>query len=137
MVGGNPGQLADILCGQGFVRGRAGRFGAGSRSGLRRGFSFGRSFFRDRGFFNLLGGMTTAIYAEPRRDDDADNPVRVAGFIPTPDHLVPVVKERFGIEEIFQGYGQSESLAMFSRVAKDSQKYKPGSLGDPATPLEK
>ncbi len=25
-------------------------------------------------FFNLLGGMTTAIYAEPPRDDDADNP---------------------------------------------------------------
>jgi crotonobetaine/carnitine-CoA ligase len=28
-------------------------------------------------FFNLLGGMTTAIYAEPPRDDDADNPVRL------------------------------------------------------------
>ena len=26
--------------------------------------------------FNLLGGMTTAIYSEPRRADDADNPVR-------------------------------------------------------------
>jgi crotonobetaine/carnitine-CoA ligase len=26
--------------------------------------------------FNLLGGMTTALYSEPRRPDDADNPVR-------------------------------------------------------------
>ena len=28
-------------------------------------------------FFNLLGGMTTAVYADPPRDDDADNPVRL------------------------------------------------------------
>ncbi|MDP6183358.1 MAG: AMP-binding protein, partial [Gammaproteobacteria bacterium] len=26
--------------------------------------------------FNLLGGMTTAIYSEPAKDNDADNPVR-------------------------------------------------------------
>ncbi|MDE2014610.1 MAG: AMP-binding protein, partial [Alphaproteobacteria bacterium] len=27
-------------------------------------------------FFNLLGGMSTAIYSEPEKPDDADNPVR-------------------------------------------------------------
>ncbi len=27
--------------------------------------------------FNLLGGMTTAVYSEPPRADDADNPVRM------------------------------------------------------------
>jgi len=68
------------------------------------------------------------------RDDDADNPVRVAGFIPTPEHLIPVFKERFGIEEIFQGYGQSEVLGLVNRTPGNT--YPPNALGEPAEGIE-
>ena len=75
-----------------------------------------------------LGAMHMFLLNAPERDDDADNPVRVAGFVPTPDHLVPVFKERFGLEQIFQGYGQSEVLGLVNRAPGAS--YPPNALGD-------
>ena len=83
-----------------------------------------------------IGVMHIFLWQAPERPDDADNPVRAASMVPIPDDLVEPMKKRFGIETIDQGYGQSESLAMFSRVAKDLHKYKPGSLGDPAPGIE-
>lgn len=81
-----------------------------------------------------LGAMHMFLFNAPERDDDADNPVRVAGFIPTPDHLVPLVKERFGIEEIFQGYGQSEVLGLVNR--RPGKTYAPNALGEPELGIE-
>lgn len=75
-----------------------------------------------------LGAMHMFLLNAPERDDDADNPVRVAGFVPTPDHLVPVFKERFGLEQIFQGYGQSEVLGLVNR--EPGKSYPPNALGD-------
>jgi crotonobetaine/carnitine-CoA ligase len=83
-----------------------------------------------------LGAMHMFLWNAPERPDDADNPVRAASMIPLPDDLIEPMKKRFGIETIDQGYGQSESLAMFSRNAKDLHKYKPGSLGDPVPGIE-
>ena len=40
-------------------------------------------------FFNLLGGMTTAIYAEPPRENDADNPVRRIDSVDLPPVTIP------------------------------------------------
>jgi crotonobetaine/carnitine-CoA ligase len=47
--------------------------------------------------FSLLGGMATAIYSEPRRPDDADNPVRhvISAGMPAP--IWQDFAERFGV----------------------------------------
>jgi len=83
-----------------------------------------------------LGAMHMFLWQAPERPGDADNPVRAASMVPIPDDLIDPMKKRFGIETIDQGYGQSESLAMFSRVADGSRGYKPGSLGDPVPGIE-
>ena len=75
-----------------------------------------------------LGAMHMFLLNAPPKDDDADNPVRVAGFVPTPDHLIPVFKERFGIEEISQGFGQSEVFGLLNRTP--GRAYTANALGD-------
>ncbi|RRJ83212.1 class I adenylate-forming enzyme family protein [Aestuariirhabdus litorea] len=57
--------------------------------------------------FNLLGGMTTAIFSEPRRDNDADNPVRYVISAGMPAVIWNEFRERFGVE-IFEFYGAAE-----------------------------
>jgi len=83
-----------------------------------------------------LGAMHMFLWQAPESPDDADNPVRAASMVPIPDDLIEPMKKRFGIDTIDQGYGQSESLAMFARLADGSRTYKPGSLGDPAPGIE-
>lgn len=57
--------------------------------------------------FNLLGGMTTAIYSEPEQANDADNPVRYVLSAGMPKALWNDFKERFGVE-VFEIYGAAE-----------------------------
>jgi len=59
--------------------------------------------------FNILGGMATAIYAEPRREDDADNPVRYVLSAGMPPALWEDFRDRFGVD-IYEWYGQSEGV---------------------------
>lgn len=63
--------------------------------------------------FNLLGGMTTAIYSEPRRDDDRDNPVRLVISAGMPQAIWDDFGERFGVE-IFEMYGAAEGGLTFN-----------------------
>lgn len=58
-------------------------------------------------FFNLLGGMTTAVYSEPNKPNDADNPVRFVLSAGMPKAIWDDFKERFGVE-IFEFYGAAE-----------------------------
>jgi crotonobetaine/carnitine-CoA ligase len=81
-----------------------------------------------------LGAMHMFLWNAPERDDDRDNPVRVAGAIPMPEDLIPRFQERFGIEEVHQGYGQSECMALLAR--RPGQSYKPNSLGGPVDGIE-
>ena len=81
-----------------------------------------------------LGAMHMFLWNAPERPDDADNPVRVAGMIPLPEGLIPRFKERFGIEHIYQGYGQSEVMSLLAR--RPGGRYKPNALGDPADGIE-
>ncbi len=60
--------------------------------------------------FNLLGGMTTAIYSEPPRPDDADNPVRMVLSAGMPAVIWEKFARRFGVKivELYaavDGYG--------------------------------
>jgi crotonobetaine/carnitine-CoA ligase len=81
-----------------------------------------------------LGAMHIFLWQQPPRPDDADNPVRTAGMIPMPDALIEPFKRRFGIEQIHQGYGQSEVMGLVSR--RPDVAYKPNSLGSPASGIE-
>ena len=81
-----------------------------------------------------LGAMHIFLWQQPPRDDDADNPIRTAGMVPMPEALIEPFKRRFGIEEIHQGYGQSEVMALLSR--RPGRRYAPNSLGEPADGIE-
>jgi len=57
--------------------------------------------------FNLLGGMATAIYSEPPRPDDADNPVRFVISAGMPAALWEPFEKRFGLR-VLECYGAVE-----------------------------
>jgi len=57
--------------------------------------------------FNLLGGMTTAIYSEPERPDDANNPVRYVLSAGMPAAIWEKFSRRFGVD-IFEFYATAE-----------------------------
>lgn len=81
-----------------------------------------------------LGAMHVFLWQAPEREDDADNPVRVASMIPMPPELEEPFKKRFGIEYIFQGYGQSEVMTSLARTP--GRSWKPHSLGEPQAGIE-
>jgi crotonobetaine/carnitine-CoA ligase len=64
-------------------------------------------------FFNLLGGMTTAIYAEPPRDNDADNPVRMILSAGMPVAIWDDFSQRFDVN-LFEFYGAAEGGLSFN-----------------------
>jgi crotonobetaine/carnitine-CoA ligase len=98
---------------------------------------FSASAFWDRTRFYgvthsfTLGAMHIFLWQAPERPDDKDNPVRVASAIPMPDRLIEPFKERFGIESIGQGYGQSEAFTILNRVDDGKRRWKPNSTGVP------
>lgn len=57
--------------------------------------------------FNLLGGMTTALYSEPPKADDADNPVRFVLSAGMPAAIWPDFERRFGVR-LLEFYGAAE-----------------------------
>ena len=57
--------------------------------------------------FSLLGGMATAIYAEPERPDDADNPVRLIISGGMPAAIWEAFETRFGVQ-ILEIYGAND-----------------------------
>lgn len=57
--------------------------------------------------FTLLGGMTTAIYSEPPRADDADNPVRFVISAGIPAAIWDAFARRFAVR-IVEFYGAVE-----------------------------
>lgn len=64
-------------------------------------------------FFNLLGGMTTAIYAEPPRDNDAENPVRTILSAGMPAAIWKDFSDRFDVQ-VFEFYGAAEGGLTFN-----------------------
>lgn len=63
--------------------------------------------------FSLLGGMTTAIYAEPPKANDADNPVRVVVSAGMPVAIWNDFKCRFNVE-LIEWYGAAEGGLTFN-----------------------
>jgi len=66
-------------------------------------------------FFNLLGGMATAIYSEPAKPNDADNPVRFVLSAGMPTAIWRNFEERFGVK-ILEAYGAIEGGMAFKPI---------------------
>jgi crotonobetaine/carnitine-CoA ligase len=81
-----------------------------------------------------LGAMHIFLWQAPEREDDAENPVRVASMIPMPAELEEPFKKRFGIDAIHQGYGQSEVMTLLARTP--GRAWRPNTLGEPQAGIE-
>jgi len=81
--------------------------------------------------FSLLGGMATAIYAEPRRPNDADNPVRMVISAGMPRAIWQDFEKRFNVQ-VFEWYGAIEGGLAMKPVGQGPI----GSFGKPAPGLE-
>jgi len=77
--------------------------------------------------FSLVGGMTTAIYSEPQRPDNADNPVRMVVSGGMPAAIWEPFEERFGVQ-IFEFYGASDGGGMAYKPVGEGPV---GSFGKP------
>lgn len=81
--------------------------------------------------FTLLGGMITAIYADPVRPDDADNPVRFVISAGMPEAIWSEFQQRFGVE-IYEFYGAAEG----GLVGNPPGLGPIGSIGKPVPSLQ-
>jgi crotonobetaine/carnitine-CoA ligase len=81
--------------------------------------------------FTLLGGMTTAVYAEPPRPDDADNPVRFVVSAGMPAAIWEAFERRFGVR-VLEFYGAAEGGLSFNYPGTGPV----GSIGKPAPTLK-
>lgn len=83
-----------------------------------------------------LGAMHIYLLNAPPRPDDAVNPVRVACCVPMPVDRVAEYKERFGVESLVQGYGQSELPSPVFEARDTGRRWKPNSMGIPGKHYE-
>jgi crotonobetaine/carnitine-CoA ligase len=81
--------------------------------------------------FSMLGGMATAIYSEPARGDDANNPVRVVIDAGMPAALCAAFERRFGLR-VFEWYGAVEGGLALRPIGEGPS----GSFGKPVFGLE-
>jgi crotonobetaine/carnitine-CoA ligase len=81
--------------------------------------------------FNLLGGMTTAIYSDPARENDGDNPVRCVLSAGMPATIWQDFEQRFGVR-VFEIYGATEGGNTFNPPGVGPV----GSMGKPPPGLE-
>lgn len=68
--------------------------------------------------FSVLGGMATAIYSEPAKPNDADNPVRLVISGGMPAGIWGAFEKRFGVQ-VFEIYGASDGGGMAFRRPGD------------------
>jgi crotonobetaine/carnitine-CoA ligase len=80
--------------------------------------------------FTLLGGMTTAIYSEPVRPDDADNPVRFVIAAGMPAAIWRDFERRFGVD-ILEVYAAVEGGLTIKPIGQGPI----GSVGKPPPAL--
>jgi len=66
-------------------------------------------------FFNLLGGMSTAIYSEPVKPNDADNPVRFVLSAGMPAAIWEAFERRFDLK-VLEAYGAIEGGMAFKPI---------------------
>jgi crotonobetaine/carnitine-CoA ligase len=82
-------------------------------------------------FFNLLGGMSTAVYSEPVKPDDADNPVRFVLSAGMPAAIWEGFERRFNLK-VLEAYGAIEGGMAFKPIGTGPV----GSFGKPPANLD-
>lgn len=82
-----------------------------------------------------LGAMHIFLWNSPAQSNDKDHPLRVAQMIPMPEALLKPFSERFGVELLPMGYGQSEAMVIGS-TANAIGKVPFSSLGLPLDDME-
>jgi crotonobetaine/carnitine-CoA ligase len=81
--------------------------------------------------FSMLGGMCTAIYSEPPRPNDGDNPVRMVVSAGMPAVIWQNFESRFDVQ-VFEWYGAVEGGMAFNPIGQGPV----GSFGKPLPGLE-
>ena len=81
--------------------------------------------------FSLLGGMSTAIYSEPVRANDGDNPVRMVISAGMPAAIWAEFEKRFHVQ-VFEWYGAVEGGLAYKPIGQGPI----GSFGKPAPGLD-
>lgn len=82
--------------------------------------------------FNLLGGMTTAIYSEPIKENDADNPVRMVCAAGMPASIWLKFEQRFDLK-VLELYGAVDGFGLLVNAPGEGPI---GSFGRPGPNLE-
>lgn len=83
-----------------------------------------------------LGAMHMFLWNAPRRPDDADHSLRKLMAVPMPPELAGPFSERFGLELMPQGLGQSEAFTVINQDGCDRAEVPPGSCGTPVERVE-
>ena len=63
-----------------------------------------------------LGAMHHFLFNSPAKEDDQDNPLRIAQMVPMPEPMVKPFSERFGVKLLPMGLGQSEAMLICTPV---------------------
>jgi crotonobetaine/carnitine-CoA ligase len=82
--------------------------------------------------YSLVGGMATAIYSQPARPDDADNPVRMVVSGGMPAAIWEAYEKRFDLR-IFEFYGAMDGGGMAYKPVGEGPV---GSFGKPMAGIE-
>lgn len=83
-----------------------------------------------------VGAGHMFLWNQPPREDDADNPLRIATMVPIPHDLIDPFCVRYGIQALTQGFGQSEIMALMGKTNRPGIAAKPHVLGQPHDDLE-
>jgi crotonobetaine/carnitine-CoA ligase len=83
-----------------------------------------------------LGAMHMFLWGAEPTSGDADNPVRSANMVPMPDEIATPFKARFGIDELHQGFGQSEVMLLMRRWDQPGVHWPANALGAVAADIE-
>ena len=82
-----------------------------------------------------LGAMHIFLWNLPASESDSDNSLRCAGMVPMPDAICEPFKQRFGLDAITQGFGQSEVMLLMRRP-DDGTGFPANALGVVAGDLD-
>ena len=79
--------------------------------------------------FNYIGGILTMLIKQPLRNEDSENPIRVAFGGAAPVEIWQDFEKRFSLT-ILEGYGLTESGGV--SLCNPPQNIKVGSIGKTA-----
>jgi crotonobetaine/carnitine-CoA ligase len=74
-----------------------------------------------------LGAMHMWLWQQPPVPEETGNPGRIWAAVPLATELVASFRERFDLEGVFSGYGQTETMP--ATIAAVGRAWKPGSCG--------